>query len=191
MKQKTTLFARVSILLLLAVLCSMGTWAQSVVISVGDGTSASSYLPSYPNCTYSMSQQIYTSSEIGKAGMITSIAFYNYDTGSARNYDIYLSHTTKTSFGSSTDWVTVAPGDKVFSGTINLAQGVWTIIDFDTPFQYNGTQNLLITVDDNTGKETGSNHSVGTFNASDNQSLYYYSRQSRPHTDHHRGGFRL
>ncbi len=180
MKQKTTLFARVSILLLLAVLCSMGTWAQSVVISVGDGTSASSYLPSYPNCTYSMSQQIYTSSEIGKAGMITSIAFYNYDTGSARNYDIYLSHTTKTSFGSSTDWVTVAPGDKVFSGTINLAQGVWTIIDFDTPFQYNGTQNLLITVDDNTGKETGSNHSVGTFNASDNQSLYYYKMFGTP-----------
>lgn len=179
MKQKTTLLVSAT-MLLLAVLCSTGTWAQSVIIPVGDGTTASSYLPSYPNCTYSMSQQIYTSSEIGKAGLITSIAFYNYDTGSARNYDIYLSHTTKTAFDSSTDWVSVASGDKVFSGTINLSQGVWTVIDFDTPFQYNGTQNLLLTVDDNTGKETGSNHSVGTYSASDNQSLYYYKMFGTP-----------
>ena len=150
------------------------------VVSVGSGTTASSYLPSYPNCTYSMSQQIYTSDEIGKAGLITSIAFYNYDTGSERNYDIYLSHTSKTAFDSSTDWVTVAESNKVFSGTVWLAQGVWTVIDLDTPFQYNGTQSLLITVDDNTGKETGSSYGIRTYSGSENQALYYYKMFGTP-----------
>ena len=165
--------------LMFAVLCSIGVWAEDGVIAVGNGSTASSYLPSYPNCTYSMSQQIYTKDEIGQAGMITSIAFYNYDTGSERNYDIYLSHTAKTSFDSSTDWVTVAAEDKVFSGTVTLKSD-WTVIDFDTPFVYDGTQNLLLTVDDNTGKETGSNHLVGTYEGSGNQALYYYKMFGTP-----------
>ena len=171
---------RAAMVLFFAVLGAVGAWAQSEVVSVGSGTTASSYLPSYPNCTYSMSQQIYTSDEIGKAGLITSIAFYNYDTGSERNYDIYLSHTSKTAFDSSTDWVTVAESNKVFSGTAWLAQGVWTVIDLDTPFQYNGTQSLLITVDDNTGKDTGPSYGIGTYNGSGNQALYYYKMFGTP-----------
>ena len=165
--------------LLLAVLCSVGAWAQSEVVTVGTGGRASSYLPCYPNNTYSMSQQIYTSEEIGKAGLITSIAFYNYDTGSARECDIYLSYTAKTSFDSSTDWVTVSAENLVFSGTMKLGSE-WTIIDFDTPFAYDGTQNLLLTVDDNTGKDTGSNFSIGASDVSSNQALYYYKMFGTP-----------
>ena len=167
-------------MLLLAVLGAVGAWAQSEVVSVGSGTTSSSYLPSCTFCTYSMSQQIYTSEEIGKAGKITSIAFYNYDTGSERNYDIYLSHTSKTAFDGSTDWVTVTESNKVYSGTVWLEQGVWTVIDLDTPFQYNGTQSLLITVDDNTGKETGSSYGIRTYSGSENQALYYYKMFGTP-----------
>lgn len=174
MKNQTTMVMARAAMLLLTVFGFMGTWAQSSVVNVGNGSSGSSYLPSCTFCTYSLSQQIYTSSEIGKTGQITSIAFYNYDTGSERNYDIYLSHTSKQSFDSQTDWVKVAAGSKVYSGKVWLAQGVWTVIDLDTPFQYDGLQNLLITVDDNTGEETGSNHSIGTFDGSGNQALYYY-----------------
>ena len=176
MKRITNL-ARVA-MLFFAVLGSTGTRAQSEVVTVGSGGRASSYLPCYPNNTYSMSQQIYTADEIGKAGMITSIAFYNYDMGSARECDIYLSNTAKTTFDSSTDWVTVSAENMVFSGTMNLGSG-WTVIDFDTPFQYDGTQNLLLTVDDNTGKDTGSNFSIGTSDAS-SQALYYYKMFGTP-----------
>ena len=180
MTRKTNFLARAAAVLLLAVLCSVGTWAQSEVIAVGHGTTASSYLPSYPNNMYSMSQQIYTKDEIGKKGKITSIAFYNYDTGSARTYDIYLSHTSKTEFDSRTDWVKVAATDKVFGGTVTLSQGKWTVIDFDEPFEYDGTRNLLLTVDDNTGKDTGFNYSVGTYDGSGNQALYYYKMFGTP-----------
>ena len=145
----------------------------SEVVSVGSVGNANSYLPSYPQSEYSTSQQIYTKDEIGKAGEITSIAFYNYEMGKARSYDIYLSHTTKEEFDSNTDWITVSEANKVFSGTVILGDG-WTVIDFDTPFDYDGEQNLLLTVDDNTGNNTGNYHSVGVYSPSGHQALYYY-----------------
>ena len=174
MKRKTNNLARAAMMLLLAVLGSVGVWAQSSVVTVGSTTYGHSYLPSSPDEKFSTSQQIYTNDEIGQAGQITSIAFYNYDTGSERSYDIYLSYTSKAAFDSETDWVTVAESNKVFSGTVKLTQGVWTVIDFDTPFQYNGTQNLILTVDDNTGKSTGYNYSIGSYSASGHQALFYY-----------------
>lgn len=179
MKKIANLFAKVVMTLLFAVLCSTGAWAQSEVITIGDGGRASSFLPCYPNNTYSMSQQIYTSDEIGMAGLITSIAFYNYDTGSARNCDIYLSYTDKTAFDSATDWVTVSAENLVFSGTMTLGSN-WTVIDFDTPFAYDDKQNLLLTVDDNTGKDTGNNYSIGASDVSSNQALYYYKMFGTP-----------
>lgn len=170
---------RVAVMLLLTVLGSVGAWAEDGVVTVGNGGRGSSYLPCYPNNKYSMSQQIYTQDEIGKAGFITSIAFYNYEGGSARECDIYLSHTTKTSFDSATDWVTVSAGDKVYSGKMELKSG-WTVIDFDTPFQYDGTKNLLLTVDDNTGEDTGSNFLIGASDVSSDQSLSYYKMFGTP-----------
>ena len=174
MKNKTNYLARAAMMLLLVVFGSVGTWAQSTVVTVGSTTYGHSYLPSTPDYKYSTSQQIYTSDEIGKAGLITGIAFYNYDTGSERYYDIYLSHTSKTVFDSETDWVKIDESNKVFSGTVNFAQGVWTVVDFDTPFQYSGTQNLVLTVDDNTGKSTGYNYNIGSYSASGHQALFYY-----------------
>lgn len=174
MKRTNNYLASVAMMLLLVMLSSVGAWAQSNVVTVGKTTYGHSYLPSTPDVKVSTSQQIYTSSEIGKAGMITSIAFYNYDVGSKRNYDIYLSHTSKAAFGNESDWVVVAESNRVFSGTVNLGSG-WTVIDFETPFQYDGKQNLLLTVDDNTGQSTGYNYSIGSYSASGHQALFYYS----------------
>ena len=174
MKRTNNYLASVAMTLLLVVLSSAGAWAQSEVVEVGKTTYGHGYLPSRPNEKVSTSQQIYTSSEIGKAGMITSIAFYNYDVGSKRNYDIYLSHTSKAAFNNESDWVVVAESNRVFSGTVNLGSE-WTVIDFETPFQYDGKQNLLLTVDDNTGKSTGSNYNIGSYSASGHQALFYYS----------------
>ena len=163
-KRTNNYLASVAMTLLLVMLGSVGAWAQSEVVEVGKTTYGHGYLPSRPNEKVSTSQQIYTNDEIGKAGMITSIAFYNYDVGSKRNYDIYLSHTSKAAFNNESDWVVVAESNRVFSGTVNLGSE-WTVIDFETPFQYDGKQNLLLTVDDNTGKSTGSNYNIGSYSA--------------------------
>lgn len=118
---------------------------------IGEGTATNSYLPCYSYYPYSLTQQIYTAEEIGQMGVINWVAFYNAGSQKTRNFDFYLVHTEKSSFSSSNDWVAVTNADKVFSGNVNMVSNDWTIIYFDTPFAYNGTTNVILVVDDNTG----------------------------------------
>ena len=144
-------------------------------IEIGTASSTNNYLPTYNYYNYSLTQQIYTASEIGMAGTINSIAFYNQGSEKTRTLELYLKATTKTSFSSTTDWITMAASDKVFSGSVTMTANDWTYINFSTPFEYDGTSNLVLVVDDNSGAYTSSPHmACQVFNADGNQSLYYY-----------------
>ncbi len=128
-------------------------------IYIGDeGTNTNDYLPSFSYWNYSLSEQIYTANEIGTAGTIHSLAFYNGGETKTRTFDFYLMTTDKTSFVSNTDWVATTAADKVFSGEVNMVANEWTIIDFDTPFEYDGISNLILVADDNSGEWTNSPH---------------------------------
>ena len=145
-------------------------------IEIGEATTIHNYLPSYNYYNYSLTQQIYTAAEIGTAGTINSIAFFNEGSEKTRTYDIYLKHTTKSSFSSKTDWITVAAADKVFSGNVTLTVGDWTFIVFSTPFEYDGSSNLVVVVDDNSGVYTSQPHmACSAFNTSSSQAIYVYS----------------
>ena len=145
-------------------------------IFIGGGTSAASeYIPSYSYYNYSLTQQIYTSDEIGGAGTITAIAFYNSGAQKTRTYDFYLKNTTKSTFANATDWVTVSNSDKVFTGSVTMQANDWTTITLDTPFSYDGASNLVLVADDNSGAWTNSPHmSCMVFDAP-SQALYVYS----------------
>jgi len=143
-------------------------------VMIGSGTETNDYLPSYNYYKYALTEQIYTSAELGGAGVITSIAFYNGGTAKTRTYDFYLKTTTKSNFSSKTDWITVSSSDKVFSGSVTIAANAWTTVTFSTPFEYDGTSNLVLVCDDNTGSYTSSPHmSCRVFTAS-NQAIYTY-----------------
>ena len=147
-------------------------------VYVGDGDDiTNTYLPSYSYYNYGLSQQIYTAAEIGSAGNITSIAFYNQgeDNTETRTYDIYLKPTNKFEFFNGTDWVSVSEEDKMFSGNVTMVSGKWTIITFDVPFVYDGTSNLVLVVDDNSGSYTNEPHmSCRVFDANGNQAIQIY-----------------
>ena len=148
-------------------------------VEIGEGTSTNNYLPSYNYYNYSLTQQIYTAAEIGRAGSISSIAFYNEGAEKTRTYDFYLKTTTKSSFSSNTDWITVSASDKVFSGSVTMTANAWTFITFDTPFEYDGTSNLVLVANDHTGTYTSSPHmACSVFNASGNQAIYAYNDNS-------------
>ncbi|MBR4146673.1 MAG: M6 family metalloprotease domain-containing protein [Bacteroidales bacterium] len=145
-------------------------------IVVGESTALSAFLPSYSFFNYSLTQQIYTPSEIGMRGKITSLSFYNEGASKTRSFDIYMTHTSKTEFESSSDWITVAESDMVFSGTVTMAEGGWTTLVLDTPFAYNGSSNMLLVVDDNSGNYTGSPHmACRVYNTEGNQAIRIYS----------------
>ena len=128
-----------------------------IEIGVG-GTATNQYLPSYSYYCHTLSQQIYTAEEIGTSGTITSVAFYNGGAEKTRTYDLYLVHTDKDSFYDNYDWIAASEADRVFSGTMTMLSDQWNTFAFDTPFVYDGTSNLALIVDDNTGSWTNSPH---------------------------------
>ena len=151
-----------------------GNFAQGLVI--GSGTATNSNLPSYNYYNYSLTEQIYTASELGAAGNITAISFYNAGAEKTRSYDIYMVHTDKLTFESNTDLIIVSEADRVFSGEVTLTRGYWTPIVLDAPFAYDGTSNLAIIIDDNSGNWTESPHmACRVFNTNGNQAIFVHS----------------
>ena len=129
------------------------TLEGSVIVGDG-GLATNALLPSNSYYNYSLTQQIYTAEEIGEAGAITGIAFYLDGAESTRTFDIYMKNTTKSVFSSATDWETVSDADKVFSGSVTLAANSWNLIPFDAAFIYDGTSNIVLVTDDNTGSDS-------------------------------------
>ena len=148
-------------------------------VTIGSGSSTNSYIPTYSWYNYSLSQQIYTSAEVGEAGSITAVAFKVSNSKSAtRSIDLYLSHTNNSSFSGTSAWIAQATSYRVFSGEVTFAASGWTTITLDTPFEYNGTSNLLITVDDNTESYvSGSSNSpvFYTYSTSGSTAIYKYN----------------
>ena len=143
---------------------------------IGVGEETNVYLPSYSYYKYTLSQQIYTSDEIGVARNIGSISYFNGGETKTRSYDIYMVHTVKSVFENNTDWITVTENDRVYSGSVTMNSGCWTAITLDTSFDYNGTSNLAIIIDDNSGNWTNGPHmSCRVFNADGNQAIRVYS----------------
>ena len=146
-------------------------------LELGQDEGNHDYLPCYSFYEYALSQQIYTAEEIGSACTITSISFFNKaNTERTRNFDLYLKHTDKSAFSSKTDWVTMSSSDKVFSGTVTLGAVAWTTIVLDTPFEYDGSSNLVLVFDDNTnGYDHAPYMSCSVYSTEESQALYAYS----------------
>lgn len=154
-------------------------------ITIGNGTSTSYLIPMNNNYNYTYSQQIFTSAELGVGGRqqtITAISFqYAYSTAMTRktNCTIYLGHTSQSSFSSTSNYVPLSSLTMVYTGSMNCRQG-WNTFTFSTPFTYNGTDNLVVAVDDNSGGYNGSSYYFNCTSASTNQSVYYYSDSYNP-----------
>ena len=127
------------------------TFVPEGFVEIGSGTATNNALPSNSFFNYGFSQQIYTAEEIGLDGVIESIAFYNAGSTKTRNYTMYLIETDSTSFASNTAWFTVTAADQVFTGDVTMTAGQWNAITLTTPFNYSGTKNLVVIMDDNTG----------------------------------------
>ena len=136
------------------------------------------YLPTYNYYCYSLTQQIYTASEINFSGYITGIVFYPRGTCNDRTLAVYITPTVNSAFTSS-DSIVISSSDQVMSPTtvsITADEPMW--LQFDNPYYYDGTNNLLITVHDTTGTYDSS-IMFDTFNTSSvYQAMYQYTDSS-------------
>ena len=153
--------------------------ADPEIVEIGSGESIDECLPTCTRYKYGLSEQIYTKEEIGKSGIITSIAFLNgVGMMETRSLDIYMVQTDKKGFASSTDVISVSESDKVFSGDVTFAMYDWETIKLNTPFNYDGTSNLAIIVDDNTKRSEQYELKFTVFNSSPNCTAYVYSNNT-------------
>lgn len=119
--------------------------------------------------TYSLSQQIYFASEIGGPMNISQLKFYfNSPTTSSQldkagAIDIWIGHTPEYEFISDptptgAGWLPVSQQQKVLTNGEFSLNGNEITFTLDTPFAYNGTDNIVITVDENKAGANASNY---------------------------------
>jgi len=170
-------------LVLVALFTTTTAWSQGeIVIGDEESTVTSSREPVNMFYHYSLVQQIYTADEIGMAGSISSISFYYTGTNafSLEGMQVYMLNVDKGKFDSDTDMAPVGLGDKVWEGTFAADGEGWVTISLDTPFAYDGVNNLLVCFNDPTYGYAGSSCKFRTTStASDFPGLYltlcYYS----------------
>lgn len=150
--------------------CAVIDTASSFNVTLANGTTTNSYIPSYSLYDYSMSQQIFTAAEINHGGSISTVAF-NASTIATpnRTIEIYMGHTTSATASS---FLTPTDMTLVYSGAVTFVQG-WNTFNLTTPFNYDGVQNLLITVRDMTGDWSSTNDWLGS-NGTSGVSRYAY-----------------
>ena len=159
----------------------------SAAIIIGTGTSTSGYGPLYGNYNNSYDQMIYTASQLGlEASEITNIGFNSSAANAnARTITIYMGHTTKSSFSSDSDFVSINDLTEVYSGTWNITAG-WNEFELTTPFDYDGSSNLVIAL-----------YSKGTYKStafyytatSSNQVVYAYNDSNDPNPSTYEGNW--
>ena len=128
------------------------------VVTVGSGTEVEAFVPVNTNYDNTISQQIYLAEDFqGETGKITSYAFkcakdlssYGTPITVTRNFNVYMINTDKSSFTSASDWAAVTESDLVFEGSVTFQpKDEWTVITFDTPFEYEKGKNVLICIND-------------------------------------------
>lgn len=158
------------------------------IMQIGNGTTTNMSLPVEPYWTYTYSQSVYLQSEINVPGkQITSVS-YSYNGNSAwsePNIDIYMGHTTRTAFASTSDYEPLANLTLVYSGPYSvMATPGWVNFTLQTPFVYNNVDNLIIAVNENGGPTSTYHSSADEFYCTavtGNRSLFYYNDSSGPY----------
>lgn len=151
---------------------------EVVDVMIGDSTATTtdSYLPTYSLYDYSFTQQIYTADEIGYGGTINSLTMWLKNNSSyARNLNVYMKETGDASFADGSSWVSMTDGDMVASFTLDngITSPVATKVILSTPFEYSGSGNLVLCIQDVTGDWSSGAAGV-VMETSVNQAIYHY-----------------
>ena len=159
-------------------------------VTVGLGSTTNSNAPVNTNWGFTYSQQIYKKAEINAAGAITAISFRTNTAAptnwaNSKDWVVYMGHSSKSTFESSTDWVPVSGLTQVFAGEVSYPASTpgFVVITLATPFVYNNIDNLVIAVDENTPNYGGSvewSSSTYTPAIGNNRTISYRNDSNNP-----------
>ncbi len=153
-----------SIFWLFFFLFSFSGTASSQTVHVGFGTTVDYTIPLYNTRNFNLTQTIYTAQELtdsgAAAGYITKLRYKSASTSPTKEWQdwvIYMSHTDKAGYRFQDKIGFASPMEKVFDGKIDksVTNGEWMEIILNKPFQWNGSENIIVMVDENTpGRST-------------------------------------
>jgi len=155
-------------------------------VVVGEGTTVNEEMPIEPFYKFSYSQVIYHAGEINASGTITGLKYTateGTDLANSDGWTIYMGHTSLDQHlvetGSTTvNWVDISELTQVFSGTVTIADQEVSIT-LDTPFEYNGTDNLMVAVNEtsnvNNSYDSSSHDFYCTESTGSYRGLVYYT----------------
>ena len=172
---------RLFILLLMAFFMPLAMQAQEIV-EIGDSTGNTYMVPFNSLYGYSFTEQIFLADEIEMSGTITSVSFYlnqTYSSAQTNNIVLYMKNVDRETFTATTDWEEVTTNDIVFSGQWTIPADVrgWITLDLSTPFQYDGTSNLMIAMHEYT---SGYNTRYFVCTSVTNSGISFYSDSANP-----------
>jgi len=155
-------------------------------VVVGEGTTVNEEMPIEPYYKFSYSQVIYHAGEINASGTITGLKYTateGTDLANSDGWTIYMGHTSLDQHlvesGSTTvNWVDISELTQVFSGTVTITDQEVSIT-LDTPFEYNGTDNLMVAVNEtsnvNNSYDSSSHDFYCTESTGSYRGLVYYT----------------
>ena len=165
---------------------TMGLSACEEVVIGNPTVGGTSYY--YPVATYyknSFSETIIDAAELNGAHTFTSLSYYYAATSAPStktDITIYIQPTTKSTFSSNSDFepLDATNAVMVYSGSFaSFTQG-WNELTLSTPYSYDGTSNLMIIIDDNSGSDGTSSQTFRTSTCTGYKSLYWYSDSQNP-----------
>ena len=156
-------------------------------VVLGDGDILNSNVPIEAYYGYSYSQTIYKSSQINASGSITGVSYTatpSTTLTTSGQWVVYVGLTEKETFESTSDWIPISELTQLYTATDEAPttiseEGVVTIT-FDTPFEYDGSSNLVIAVEENQDGYDSSSDDFYSTEANQIASIYYYSDGVNP-----------
>ena len=158
---------------------SLFNFVKATTVEIGTGTSTQRQ-PFGMLYGYERSAAIYTSTEIGTTGNITSLGFnVSSSVNEDCNVKIYLKTTTSTTLSAST-WATMISGaTTVYNGSVNFSSTGWNTIALTNSFGYTG-DNLLVLIETNYTGSGASSYPYFRYTSSTSKHKFWNQNTSAP-----------
>jgi len=163
--------------------------SSQTTVSIGSGTGTSSYIPIYYLYDYSYSQTIYSAAELTSggatsSGMISKLRYKPTATASTvgkwKNWTVFMGNTSQNGYAATSNYIPSSTLTQVFLGDLpdNVTANTWVELTLSTPFLWDGSSNLVITVLDNTlgwgNLPSWAGYTAAPISGALNRGIYFY-----------------